>query len=93
MNNQEIDISIPTESSYAELYKDDIFIGCIKSEIQLFSIRAQIAEMDLEGYYIFWVDEEGISYTINITACGRLSDWPVGFFDLFDFYLDKLLMI
>ena len=88
MNN--IDISIPIEE-YAELYKENKFIGIISSEIQLYSIRSQIAEKKLENYNIFWVDKECIPHNIDIASCGSLSDYPVDFFDLTDKYLIKLL--
>jgi hypothetical protein len=90
MNNV-IDISIPTESEYAELYKGDEFVGIITTELQLFSIRVQIAKMKLDNCYIFWVDKECIPYYIDITIDGHLSDYPRNFFDLFDNYLLNLL--
>lgn len=58
------------------------------SELIFNDIRLQIAEQNLEGYYIEFEDEK-----INILSNGKMERWPDGLFDISIIQLAKLISI
>lgn len=58
----------------------------VVNEHELYDIRLQIMNESVEGWYVMFNHHK-----IDINSKGQLSEWPKGFFDLTDYYLDKLL--
>ena len=56
------------------------------NDLELYEIRFQIKNQEVEGYYIMFEGQR-----ITILTNGQLSDWPKGFFDKTDYYLSLLL--
>jgi predicted ATPase len=71
----------------AKLYDpEDVYVGTIKSVLQLNDVRIQIMGQKLSGYYIIWKDDK-----LEVTKDGRMEYWPKGFFDTFDYQLTALI--
>lgn len=81
------------EESTAKLYgPDDVLIGEITSELQLYDVRCQINDQKLDGYYLIWrhpVHQN--NWKLFIDKDGRISDWPNDFFDKSHDYLRRLV--
>lgn len=71
---------------YVDVYKPNGEHFSKVNEHELYDIRLQIKNQELEGYYIVF---ENVRIYINIK--GQLDHWPKGFFDLTDHYLSLLL--
>lgn len=67
------------------MYGDEI-VGIITSHLELNDVRLQIKQSGADGYYIIWNNIQ-----INIDKYGRLDHWPVGFYDIMDEQLYKLI--
>lgn len=63
-----------------QLYSPTGFIGDIENEDQLNDVRIQIAEQNLEGYYIIW-DSEKETIKINISKDGEIDKFPPRLWD------------
>lgn len=63
---------------------DDKSLGFV-NEYEFNDLRIQIAENNLEGYYVMFND---IKHPIDQN--GRIEDWSQGLFDLFEIQLSKL---
>jgi hypothetical protein len=87
MNNQDQKIVInKIEPQTVELYTpDNISLGFV-NEYEFNDIRIQIKQKQVDGYYCMFN-----GHRFNIDKNGRSKDWVVGFFDLFDNQLDKLI--
>lgn len=81
------------EESTAKLYgPDDVLIGEITSELQLYDVRCQIKEQGLGGYYLIWKDpNSGQDFEMWFNKRGQINHWPKGFFHKIDNYLHKLV--
>ena len=51
-------------------------IGVVTNEEEFVDIRAQIAEQELEGYYIIYKNEKFV-----IQKTGRITNYPNGLYD------------
>lgn len=75
------------EDTAATLFgPDDMFVGNIDTNLQLLDIRIQIKEAEISGYYIIWKGQR-----LDIDKTGNIDNWPVGFFDVLDTLLNKLI--
>ncbi len=73
-----------------ELYAPDgTHIGHIPNQYTFNDVRIQIKKNKLSGYYVLWVNKEGIAEKIDIDVNGRLF-FPDGFYDLFISQLRQL---
>lgn len=79
---------IPTQK--VEVYSPDGVFFALVNEYELYDIRLQIKNQEVEGYYILF-PVDGVMNRIDINIKGQLSDWPKGFFDMTDYYLQLLL--
>jgi hypothetical protein len=83
------------EQSVCDLYDPEgKLIGVIDNELSLCDVRVQIAKAKASGYYIIWKVKRSnvwLDIRLDITPDGRLSEWPVGFMDKQDFFLEDLL--
>jgi predicted ATPase len=70
----------------ARLMINGEIVGEFNSLLQLNDIRIQIKIGEYKGYSILWEDRN-----ILIYVDGTLSEWPPGFFDIFDKQLDEIL--
>lgn len=80
-------IKLPDEQRFGAklIDNEDNYVLTIDNEIQLYSVRAQIAEKGLKGYTI---EYKGL--VISIDSRGRLDEWPKEFCETDD-YLDTML--
>lgn len=70
-----------------DLYSpDDTFLGQIKTILELEDIKIQIKRKSLVGYYVIFYNQR-----IDITPDGKMTHWPVGFFEIFDDQMRELL--
>ena len=68
------------------LYDDSgICLGNITSDIQFLDVRCQIMDEGIGGYYVIWNN-----YIIKINKDGCCDEWPKGFYDQNEAYLDRL---
>lgn len=75
---------IPTQQ--VNVYKPNGEHFATVNEHELYDIRLQIKNQEIEGYYVVFENSR-----IDINIKGQLSYWPEGFFDLTDHYLCLLL--
>lgn len=61
-------------------------VGKIEDLVSLMEFRMQVKIAQAEGYYIKWCDQ-----IIYIAKDGSLDEWPEGFFDAYDDYLNILV--
>ena len=73
-----------------EVFHPDGSLLANVTEHELYDIRLQIKNQEIDGYFVLY-DDGKVIHHINIFTNGRLSDWPKGFFDLTDYYLCLLL--
>jgi hypothetical protein len=73
------------EPQTVEVWNKDGFFARV-NEHELYDIRLQIKNQEIDGFYVVY---DGMDIRINIK--GQLEHWPVGFFDLTDYYLQLLL--
>ncbi len=59
-------------------YHNDALLGLV-NELELNDLRIQVMNEQIEGYWVKFDDRR-----IDIMKDGSLSDWPKGFFDLFE---------
>jgi hypothetical protein len=77
-------------SDKVDLYNpDDDLIGTLFNEYELNHVRIQIAQRQLEGYYVLWRKH----HRIDIESNGSIKNWPVGFFDMQENQLAELFKI
>lgn len=87
------------KESYCKLYKEvenvpnGLFVGEVTSIFQVNDIQIQCKKLKSNNYFFLWENPEGIFWRIQINENGYLSNYPVGFFDLFDDQLNELLNV
>jgi hypothetical protein len=59
--------------------------------LQLEQVRADIRKEGVDGYSIAFNADNGDQYIISINKDGFLDQWPEGFYDAYDNFLDQLL--
>lgn len=61
-------------------------LGVINTSVILNDVRLQIKRQNLEGYYVLFEN-----HRIDIHGNGRLSYWPVGFYDIWQDQMFELI--
>ena len=67
-------------------------VGEIATSLELSDVRCQIKRECNGDYFIEWKNPKSLEIdTIMIDNCGKCSDWPEGFYDEADKFLDELI--
>jgi len=82
----EISLETPKEKAFPLYNPEGKFLGMVDNEMQFQSIRVQICEAKLKGYYFMDGNEK-----IVIDENGRIAIWKDGFFDTWNNLVIQLL--